>query len=70
MVYRGKDYVPPSVREMQEKEEQERKVLMSLDPEEGEGAAGSSTIQATAVDLSGDFVLITLKANCLSFVNS
>ncbi|CAK9254975.1 unnamed protein product [Sphagnum jensenii] len=53
VVYRGKDYVPPSVREMQEKEEQERKALMSLDPEEGEGAAGSSTTQATAVDLSG-----------------
>jgi hypothetical protein len=70
VVYRGKHYVPPSVREMQEKEEQERKALISLDPEEEEGAAGSSTTQTTAVDLSGDFVLITLKVNCLSFVNS
>jgi len=55
---------------MQEKEEQERKALMSLDPEEGEDAADSSITQATAVDLSGDFVLITLKVNCLLFVNS
>lgn len=73
MVYRGKDYVPPSVRQVQEREEAERKKLMSLGVDEvEEGEAGEKVEgeedgvfrESAPVEVSGQYVFLLFDISC------
>ncbi|CAM6017221.1 unnamed protein product [Sphagnum balticum] len=50
VVYRGKNYVPPSVRYAEEKAEEERKRLMSLDLEEEDSVDVVTTTEKVVAD--------------------
>ncbi len=50
VVYRGKNYVPPSVRYAEEKVEEERKRLMSLDLEEEDSVDVVTTTEKVVAD--------------------
>jgi hypothetical protein len=71
VVYRGKNYVPPSVRYAEEKVEEERKRLMSLDLEEEDSVDVVTTTKKVVADnISGVqavFRFIFIFSSCWVF---